>query len=439
MSAPQPRKPISSQGEGDGHLSKFAAELGAPWLDPLPPAQYLTFADEGYEPWLRVWATILACTIAVGCRSPFAIDRRTKKPVYIEDIARRLNMDEGNARRALRRLIGEGRIRRDDEGRLWLAGDFKIPVGPQPVKPEDDPEEALKRSVTDLFKPYYVRQIMKLKPHLIRELVESKQKRIEKSRFRYADLVAAGRLMDDREDNTMMAQYGVKLIREEHDLPLEKKAAIEARRNRAEKLVPLLEKHVQTFYEEVCNNTENAMSQTAPGKPVSAVTPHRNGSSKSASRVLSENTEKGKAAVVGSSNSASSSGFDIDLKEKECGAVHSENRTTLSSLSDERTEELRALLIRWLGAKLAPELPGPPVLAETLAALEGATFASLAQRIQARIDSITSYWMVVRLAQDAAKLAQAPKTETQSKTKAATRADKFAEEYNARKSNATGS
>jgi hypothetical protein len=430
MNAQTKPKPTASETNGgDSHLKKFAAELGAPWLDPIPPAQYLQFAsDPDCEPWLRVWATILA--------------RTTKKPLTIEDIAKGLKMDEGNARRALRRLLVQNRVRRDEEGRLWLAGVFELPRGPQPLNPDDDPAAILERSVTDLFKPYYARQIMRLKPHIIKELVSEREARGERSRFRLADVVAAGRLMDDRDDNVTMARYGINLIRETHDLPADKRAEIDARRLRAEDLIPVLEKHVQAFYKPVSKRSvtkgKSALLQTFEIPHAHAATPGEHKSSVTAPRVLSEQQKRGGATFVnGSNNGAPLSVSASDLKKREFSSVPSENRTEPnSSLLEQRTEQLKELLMRWLGTKLSPDSPGPPVLAGILEALGDTDLTLLAQRIQTRLDSITSYWMVVLLAKDAAKLAQAPKTEAQSQPKPQTAADKFAEEYNARKSSA---
>src|ERR1035438_9184222 len=445
ISAQAKPKPIASETNSDDRpLKQLAAELGAPWLDPLPAAQYLTFADPRYEPWLRVWATILSCTIAIGCRSAFAIDRRTKEPITIEEIARRLEMDEGNARRALRRLLRENRIRRD-HGRLFLAGVFELPPGEaEQIKPDDDPATILQRSVTDLFSSYYADRIMQLKPHIIKELVIEKEANMERSRWLYGDLKAAERLLDGREDNLMMARYGVNLLRQKHKRDPEKQAVTDARGPRAEALVPWLEKHVQTFYkpdaQKVCHNRKKRLSQTAEIPHAHAATPGEHKSSVTAPRVLSEQQNKrGATFVNGSNKGAPLSGFASDLKKREFSSVPSEIRTELnSSLLDQRTEQLRELLLRWLGTKLSPDSPGPPVLAGILEALGDTDLTLLAQRIQARLDSITSYWMVVLLAKDAAKAAQAPKTEAQSQPKPQSAADKFAEEYHARKSrNAT--
>jgi len=424
------RKPAKPEVEGnDGHLTKFAGELGARWLDPIPPDHYLSLMHESNSPYWRVLGAILATTIAVGCRSAFSIDARTKKLLSIEDIANGVGlpgwwekMDDGNARRALRELKADHRVRTDAEGRLWLAGDFKLPAGPQGVP---NPGESLKRSVTDLFKPYYVRQIMKLKPHIIRELVAAKEARIEKSRFRYADMVHAGRLIDDREDNTIMARYGVNLIRETHELAPDKKAAIDARRARAEALIPMIEKHVQTFYPEVCHKPKNAVSQTVLNGHASAASAAKNGTSELVPRVLTEYTERDRAASVG--------GSEIDLKKREvCLPVPQTDRPS-SLLSNQKTEELRAMLIRWLGAKLPDEVPGLKLLDEILAALEPASLSDLTRRIQKRQNSITSYGMVLGLARDCAVAARTPKTET-SEPKPLTPAEKFAEEYAKRKS-----
>ena len=408
MNAQTKPKPTASETNGgDSHLKKFAAELGAPWLDPIPPAQYLQFAtDPDCEPWLRVWATILARTIAIGYRSPFAIDRTTKKPLTIEDIAKGLKMDEGNARRALRRLLVQNRVRRDEEGRLWLAGVFELPRGPQPLNPDDDPAAILERSVTDLFKPYYARQIMRLKPHIIKELVSEREARGERSRFRLADVVAAGRLMDDRDDNVTMARYGINLIRETHDLPADKRAEIDARRLRAEDLIPVLEKHVQAFYKPVSKRSvtkgKSALLQTFEKAHAHAATTGEHKSFATAPRVLSEQQNKRGAAFVGNSNNKGESS-SVSLPE--------DGQTTTLPFND-RIEELRGFLISKLGSTLLGKAPGLKCLQETLRNLNGASFADLGEVLDARDwQPSDSYGLVPHLAQDAVNLAQTPKLE----------------------------
>ena len=99
------------------------------------------------------------------------------------------------------------------------------------------------------------------------------------------------------------------------------------------------------------------------------------------------------------------SGAIFDVKKEESSPVPCET-TGPDSLLMERTEALRELLLRWLGAKLSPDIPGPIALHGILAALGDADFALLTQRIQARMSSITSYGMVINLARDAAKLAR---------------------------------
>lgn len=433
---PRPRvKRITS--EGEGRLQKFAAELGVRWLPPFLSAYFLAWMDDRQTPYWRIFGAICHCTF--DRLSQVAIDARGKRKLSIEDLANGIGlpdwwekMDEGNARRALRQIQSNNYLRTDMLPEIWLTGKFKLPIGPQPV-PDEDPGDELKRSVQTFFKPYYVKRIMALKPRLIRELVAAKQARIEKSRFRYADFMYAGRLMDDREDDNTMARFGVPVIRiDEEKLPSAKKIEIQQRRARAEALVPLLEKHIQTFFKKDCNNVKSGLLQTAQTESVSAVSAGVNGTSESASGVLSDLPEKNSPAFVGVRNNGGGSPHSLDPGKKKESSPVSEHRTELSPSSKDKREELKALLLRWLGKKLAPQFPGPKLLDEILITLGTATLADLAQRIQQRLDKITAYGMVIGLARDCAKIAA--QGEAQSVSKPLTAAEKFAEEYHARKS-----
>jgi hypothetical protein len=419
------RKPPQAS-EGNGALSDFTQAIGSSkGFDPIPPDQYLTYQDRRYSPSQRLWAWMLAHTIALGHRSPWAVDRKTKKLLQIDDAARDLGMDPGDARRAWRELAAEGRVRKDG-AKLVLAGDFALPPN----------TSAQKKVCTDLFLPYYQRQIAKLPPHLRESLIAEETEARAKSRIILADLTATVRFIFDQDQNTRFAQYGIKVIRETHKLPEAKAAELEARKKRMESLFPVVEKHVQTFLGKVCTNPETALyrlfpegSETGP-KPMSG-----KDVSERHETCFSEHSEKGElTSVVDTSKNGSPHPAIDPQKKNACLPVEAEKTQAGRQASSlQKAEEIRIMLVRLLGSKLPNTVPGRGLCYDILALLGSATLADLEQRILVRYESIQSYGVIADLARDVALLAATPQASTQPAiNQPASKAAEFAEQYRAK-------
>ena len=104
-------------------------------FDPMPPTQHTWFLDVGESMTSRAIAWVWAKTIRPGKghrRSPFARDERGA--LTISHAAVDLGWVLPNTSAVFKRLEEQGRLRRDEKGRIWLRGD--VP-NPRRTKDED--------------------------------------------------------------------------------------------------------------------------------------------------------------------------------------------------------------------------------------------------------------------------------------------------------------
>jgi hypothetical protein len=242
--------------------------------DPFPPDQYLTFQDARYEPDRRLWAWLLASTIRFGRgnsarygrRSPFAVSE-TGKPLRLQDAAVDLKMHLSNLMKAWKVIAGEGRARRDDEGRLWIEGEITLPV---------ISEGKAKKVCTNLFPPYILKQINKLAPERRAELLAEHQADIALQERVQAEFVAGVRFIFDQRQDTRFHAFGVNKVREK----VSKKKSRQPAPGFEDRVLPAVERFVQTFHGsvqtsiQVCANQDSMSAQTSDLAPVLPASDH---------------------------------------------------------------------------------------------------------------------------------------------------------------------
>jgi hypothetical protein len=222
----------------EAHLKDFAKLIGSKkGTDPIPPDQYRTYQHKRYPEDLRVWSYLMECSIAPGHRKGPATTAHGRK-LTPTDIMRALKMNKGGVNRALRRLEQEGRMRRGEEGSLWISGDFTL-LDILEVKPS-----------TDSYPTYYINQINKLPKSVQEAFVKKDTEERELRNAFLADLKAASDLIFDTKQNNRYAAYGVKRIRETHKARDGKEAIKAARDRRVLALLPSLEKAVERLESE---------------------------------------------------------------------------------------------------------------------------------------------------------------------------------------------
>ena len=228
------RKPARSEGEqanGAASVTQLMRAMGSEkGFDPMPPDQYLTYQDQRYSPAQRVWAWMLSKTIRHGHRSKHAVDEQGKA-LTLQHAELQLEMDGGNVRKAWRELEAEGRVRRDGRN-LCICGSFKLPVQANKKRSEVN---------TDLFSPYYMKQIKRLPQERQAELFAryEEQRKLESKLL--AEAVAGVRSIFDQRKDTVLLDFGIKKIREKKRRPAESPLV--------PFLLPIVEGFVQTSSE----------------------------------------------------------------------------------------------------------------------------------------------------------------------------------------------
>jgi hypothetical protein len=227
--------PKPNTDEKPSQLRDFAALIGSKkGTHPIPPDQYLTYQDKRYSPPVRLWSLFVQCSIAPGHRSGPATYQ--DHPLTVAIAAKVLKLDKANARAAWRQLEQEKRLRKDDHGQIWIAGDFKLPGG----------EDKAKEVCTNLFPDSYMKQINKLPEASRAELFAEELADRGKRDISIADAVAAARFIFDQRQNSRLARYGVKVNRQNHKPAKGKEKEKAERDQRVLNLLPSLERYVQT-------------------------------------------------------------------------------------------------------------------------------------------------------------------------------------------------
>jgi len=247
------RKPVSAS-ERSESMQLMLAMGSKKGFDPIPPDQYLTYQDPRYPPDVREWAWMLSKTIRHGYRSPYAVDERGKE-LRLEDMARDLGMDAGNARHYWRKLELDGRVRKDGR-RLCVNGSFELPL---------EAKEKRSEVCTNLFPPYILKQIKRLAPERQAALFEryGEQQKLETKLL--AEAVAGVRSIFDQRKDTILFEFGVKKTREKKRRPSES-VLVPA-------LLPIVEGYVQTLPEYEQTSNAGPYNGEAAGEAGSVQTP----------------------------------------------------------------------------------------------------------------------------------------------------------------------
>jgi hypothetical protein len=129
---------MSAGAKGMGEHAALMREIGSPnGFDPMPPSQHTFFLDIYQSETSRAIAWVWSKTIRPGRgrrRSAFARDERGA--LTLTHAAADLGLARSNASAAFARLEEQGRIRRDEKGRIWLRGDV-----PEPRRKYDEDED----------------------------------------------------------------------------------------------------------------------------------------------------------------------------------------------------------------------------------------------------------------------------------------------------------
>jgi hypothetical protein len=419
MMAPN-RKQAAIEG-GPGVLTKFAGDLGCiGGLDTIPPHQYKSEQDRRYRLHRRLLAWLRDHTLPY--RSHYAVDAKGK-PLTLKHAAAHLDVDDLPAiHHAWRDMEKENRVYRGTGERKLMASikGREVFAAPAPVG-------SLCLSGYFEMPPLFVqtndsstkqRDLAHLTPELRAEFIA--EEKLDKEVFDLAHKrwLAALRFRMDQKENSRCARYAVKCLRAEKYGDEQEQAK---RRAAVQELLPHIEEFVQTIEQETLYKSSPGLVQTTAAGTNGHLNGHANGSYKKANGVLSDSSP------------------ESDLKRREACLPQAKAGRPVFSLSNRRTEELKALLFRWLGTTLPHQMPGAKLLDDIQQTLVTATFADLARAIQERqkkLPKIESYGICLELAKQCEWKASQPKPDPE-QPKPQTAAEKFAEEYNARKSRAT--
>lgn len=255
-----------------GEIKKLTKELGAPYLDLIPPDQHKWQGEAGMPPLIRIWSWLCGHTIHWNGqeRSAFAIDKEGHE-LRLERIADDLDMDAGNVRQywAEGVKLGLWRNGTKEEGRhrLYLCGEVK------PVKeklempdPKDKPavDEAVYTYRSKRMRPYLLAQVNAMPQDAQDSYWAEWTPRHLAADQSFAELTACHRQVTDEDDDNQFARYAVKKIRETHKpkgTPEEIAAKVkeaEARRQRILALRPEVERYVRTVEKLVCEQEKSA-------------------------------------------------------------------------------------------------------------------------------------------------------------------------------------
>ena len=174
--------------------------------DPFPPDQYLTYLDRRYSPVMRLWAWMLAHTIAKDHRSPWAVDDKGRT-LSIADAAKSLKIDERNLRRHWTELETEGRVQRCGK-KLHIKGEVNISDKFQ------GRTESEARVCTNPLPPYILLQINKLEENEKERFWKAFNAVENSGRELIRESVSAVRTIIEHQKDSIFGAFGIKKNRE---------------------------------------------------------------------------------------------------------------------------------------------------------------------------------------------------------------------------------
>lgn len=208
--------------------------------NPMPPDQHRWTMGKKRGPLYRFWGWMCDHTLSYGHRSPYAVDDNGSER-HIEHAAADLEMDLANTYFYWRKGINLGIWRNGtaEEGkrRMFLCGEVI------PKVDEDDEDE---RQPTNGLPPAIVAKVKEWSAETQREFWSTWAIRKTVRDTSLRELMAAAREILDRDDDEHLKTWGIQRSRQEHNPKNMPPEELQARQERIQKILPDLEKHVQT-------------------------------------------------------------------------------------------------------------------------------------------------------------------------------------------------
>ena len=223
------------------HNIKLIKQMGSrEGYNPIPPDQHRWTRGKKRGPLYRFWGWMCDHTLAYGHRSPYAVDENGSER-HIEHAAADLEMDLANAYLYWRKGINLGLWRNgtaaEGKRRMFLCGEVI------PKIDEDDEDEG---QPTTGLPPSIIAKVKEWSAETQREFwaTWALRKTVRDTSLR--ELMAAAREILDRDDDEHLKTWGLQRTRQEHNPKNMPPEELQARQERIQKILPDLEKHVQT-------------------------------------------------------------------------------------------------------------------------------------------------------------------------------------------------
>jgi hypothetical protein len=208
--------------------------------NPMPPDQHRWTMGKKRGPLYRFWGWMCDHTLSYGHRSPYAVDENGSER-HIEHAAADLEMDLANTYCYWRKGINLGLWRNGtaEEGkrRMFLCGEV-IP------KVDEDDEDV--RQPGNGLPPSIIAKVKEWSAETQREFWSTWAIRKTVRDTSLRELMAAAREILDRDDDEHLKTWGIQRNRQEHSPKNMPPEELQARQERIQKILPDLEKHVQT-------------------------------------------------------------------------------------------------------------------------------------------------------------------------------------------------
>lgn len=216
MSAqPQRKEPVSEGvSQKPGRLKSLMLEMGVPGgqFTGIPPTQHEWQKTPGSHttPLVRMWSLMIHLTCTWGHESPYAMettDGGKVVPVYLEGLAQRLDMDQGNAARTWQLGVRLGIWRngtvQEGKRRLYLCG-----------KVEPKPEAQVNPGQNDvctniILPPRYEKIVRGWDADRADKVRAGWRRQVALRNAVLADFMAAGRHACDQSDDTFFSGWGL--------------------------------------------------------------------------------------------------------------------------------------------------------------------------------------------------------------------------------------
>ena len=175
--------------------------------DPEAPDQWLYELRHGTGE-TKMIAYLKSKTTALGHQSPYATYKGGHKAMKIPAMAAELGCAERTVRNVLNELSKQGRVRVDEQGRVWLCADVPL------AHIEDSAEEKLPEDPDDdfvqsHFSGYLADSVRALPVEKLRTL-KAKYEAYDPFRPKlFADSVALTRYIDERIQDSMLSSVGI--------------------------------------------------------------------------------------------------------------------------------------------------------------------------------------------------------------------------------------